>query len=205
MRIGDVTKFYIDTPGEAELPVILRRVSEPAPTLNYFTPGGQRGSPQVHTNQRLLLGRFYAARQVTVDRWAIRYTVNGSSSATAFKALVYNDDGTGTWPGSLLRDLGTVSGMDTGAPAVKESADLLPALTWGPGIYWVGGFMNGSGTMPTLEVTNAITPLPTNSAATVLSQTVGSYFRDTVTSPPDPYGTVLNVTNWFPRIAFRLT
>lgn len=84
--------------------------------------------------------------------------VTGAGSAGAVvRPMLYADDGTGTRPGALLTDPGTVDATTTG---VKMSAAI--SLSLAPGRYWAAAVIQGAPTTtPVLRVNNGTTgPIP---------------------------------------------
>ncbi len=98
----------------------------------------------VTATQALLANRLYAtilvvARDITVDRIAIRITVAGAANTDARLGIFNN--GTNLYPGSLLLDAGTVDVDSIGVKAITINQALAK------GIYWLAVVSDGTPTL----------------------------------------------------------
>lgn len=95
---------------------------------------------------------------ISITNMVCEVTTLGSAGAVVRLGL-YADDGTGTRPGTLLVDAGTIDATTTG---VKTSGAITVTLT--PGRYWAAAVIQGAPTTtPTLRVNNGTSgaiPLP---------------------------------------------
>lgn len=95
----------------------------------------------------LRLSAWTVTASTTITRLFAEHTV--LQTGTSFRIGIYNDDGFGR-PGTLLLDAGTI---DTTVAAAVQEITVSQAIT--PGLYWVGGAVQGSGTQPTMRIIGA--------------------------------------------------
>ena len=102
-------------------------------------------------NNNLRLSSAVVTSTVSISRLWVEHTAAGEATAV-LRIGIYADNGNG-WPGSLVLDAGTVS--MSGTAAVQE---VTVSLTLTPGVYWVGGVVQGAATtQPTVRTINGIT------------------------------------------------
>lgn len=83
---------------------------------------------------------------VTITRLFAEHTV--AQTGTTLRIGIYADNGSGQ-PGALVLDAGTINTANT---AGVQEITVSQALT--PGLYWVGGAVQGAGTQPTIRTIN---------------------------------------------------
>lgn len=128
---------------------------------NYFVPGNylsgwyyvfnsasSTATANTGGNNIMRVSPAVITSTLPISRLWVEHTAAGEATSV-FRIGIYADDGTG-WPGSLVLDAGTVA--MSGAAAVQE---VTVSLTLAPGLYWVGGAVQGSPTtQPTLRTIN---------------------------------------------------
>lgn len=119
---------------------------------------------------------------------------NAGSAGTTVKLCIYNDDGTGR-PGSLLLDAGTIDGATVAVQATSAFA-----LTVQPGLYWVGGVPQGSGTQPGVRgvgagIIDCDWGVPLGTSLPAAGANVYGFQKTGVTGVlPDPFGSTTITT-----------
>jgi hypothetical protein len=151
----------------------------------------------------LRLSAWIVPRTLPLAALGVETTVVGDATAT-FKIGLYAL-GIGTRPGALLFE-GVSLPMDAAVGfQFDETADLV--LT--PGLYWVGGALQGSGAQPTMRTVNQLgTPqiqLPLGTSGLVAASVVNQWARGATTgafpNPAAQFG-VSGVAP--PRVTFRV-
>jgi hypothetical protein len=122
-------------------------------------------------------------------------------SGSVFRFGIWNDDGAGK-PGTLLLDAGTAAtDGSTGAFEVTVSQAL------SPGIYWVGGAVQGApSSQPTFRTVNSATiatamPLGSSLPAT---NTAASFIQGSVTGAFGNFTASPSISTLAPRIGFKV-
>ena len=137
---------------------------------------------------------------VPVVRLFAEHTVAGDA-ASVLRLGIYADDGTGK-PGALIVDGGTLA---TGGTAA--AAEVTISKTISPGLYWVGGVVQGSGTQPTIRTTSVSTipsVIPLGTTLPVANTVASGWSVSGVTAAlPDPFGTP-STTSVQPRVGFKV-
>ncbi len=96
------------------------------------------------SNNVLRLAPLFVGRTSAFDQAGLEVTAAGDAGSV-LRAGVYADDGTG-YPGSLVAELGTL------ATSAIANVTLAIALTLAPGLYWIGGAVQGAPSVaPTLR------------------------------------------------------
>lgn len=132
---------------------------------------------------------------------------NAGGAATTIRLAVYADNGNGQ-PGALVFDSGASGGpvLDGTSASVQE---LTAALTLQPGLYWVGGVPQGSGTQPGVRgvgagIIDCDWGVPLGTSLPAAGTNVYGYQRTGVTGAlPDPFGST-TVTAAAIRIGFKV-
>lgn len=127
--------------------------------LGYYTPGYISGqyyfcnsyvAPSTSTGLSFNAFRcspWVVHAPITITRLFAEHTL--AQTGTSLRLGIYTHSPSTGLPGSLLLDAGTI---DTSAAAAVHELTVSQALP--PGMYWVGGACQGSGTSPTVRVGN---------------------------------------------------
>ena len=137
----------------------------------YFTASTSNATTTTgHGTGTLRCNPWAVVRQVTIARIGMEFTAAGDANSV-FRLGIYADDGGGYPTGAPVLDAGTISTgtgnagtvATGGTPGVYEIT-LGSALTLSPGLYWVGGAIQGvTTTQPTIRIVNGsnmIAPIP---------------------------------------------
>ena len=163
----------------ADLDAHTRNIQELLRVGEYYTSWARDGGESniVLTQDRLYATPFHIARDITVDRIAVRcQTLEAGKSA---RLGIYNN-GTNLYPGTLLLDAGVVS---LAAVAVV-AATIDQALT--KGLYWIALISNATGTA---KITfQDAQPLFLGVSSVNLYEINGHWYKaDTYGALPDPF------------------
>jgi hypothetical protein len=151
----------------------------------------------------LRLAPFVVVANVNIVRLFGEHTVAGDASS-ALRIAVYDDDGTGNVPSTLIVDAGTIP--MTGAAAVQE---VTVNINLTPGLYWVGGAVQGAtSTQPTVRCVSttaySLQPLPQGTSLPAAGSAVTAYGKTAQTGAfPNPLTSPV-VTSAAPRIGFKV-
>lgn len=157
------------------------------------------GTNNSNGNGSLRLYAFACGQTVALSRMGAEITSAGDAGST-LRLGIYADDGFGM-PGALVLDAGTIAGDSATVQEVTIS------VTLSPGIYWVGGAVQGVTTTqptvrvvqtPLLPVSVAGSSIP-SAAAGVVGANIGSV---TGALPPSVAPSALN-SGSAPRVFFK--
>lgn len=186
------------------MPIYPGPVSVPNPAAGqyvYLCGQGANTTVATHTNSALRLFPLLLRDQsLTIDRIGTEVTVIGDTGSR-LRIGVYADNGN-RYPGALLQEVGQINGDSA---TIQE---LTLALTLSPGLYWVGGALQGAATtQPTFRmVSNWTPPVQTTigTATTNTAATVG-YFQSGVTGAlPATFSTTVTISAVMPRYFARV-
>lgn len=165
------------------------------------------GAPGTTTTGGNAEGAFCAA-PVDVDRPAtlsalLAEITSAGSAGAALRLGVYEDDGTGTYPGALVVDAGTIDGT----VVATASITLNTAVKLKPGRYWVGGAVQGGATTKpaTRNVGNVGGFNMPTQAASANTVAMGSAAVGVSGALPATHPTSYGVSFTPPRIMMRLS
>ena len=132
---------------------------------NYYLCNSPSGSSTNGAlgNGTLRLGGWLVTTPVTITRLFTDFTVAGEANSV-FRIGIFADDGSGR-AGALVLDAGTISTGTGNAGTVATGGtpgvyELTVSITLQPGLYWVGGAVQGAPTtQPTMRtVSNPLSP-----------------------------------------------
>jgi hypothetical protein len=127
------------------------------------TPAGAASTANTLGNGTGRFSPFPVPAAITLAKIGVEVTAVGEAGSV-IRLGIYGDNGSG-FPGPLVLDAGTVPG-----DAVAAAAELTINQALQPGLYWVGGVVQGAPTtQPTLRTLTAIDqsiPLPISGGTT---------------------------------------
>ena len=169
-----------------------------AVTSNLLGNGTLRVSPMIVT------------RNQTPSTFFAEFTAAGDA-ASLLRIVIYADDGSGR-PGTLVADVGSISTgtgnagtvATAGTPGTYEVANTA-LLT--PGIYWVGGIVQGvTTTQPTIRIIAASavqSSIPIGTTLPAAGATIGGYTMTGQTGVPAGTFTISAQSASVPRLGFK--
>lgn len=129
---------------------------------------GSAGTSNTLGNGSLRVSPLDVPQPLPISDLSLAITAGGTAGCT-MRLGIYADDGTGTYPGALVLDAGTVAADAIAVPAISSLTTLLL-----PGRYWVGAVLQGApASQPTVRtfsnslgrVTRIGTTAPTSSTS----------------------------------------
>lgn len=168
-------------------------------SAQYYYPCSQHAQSTSNTlgNNSLRLVPWLVVESVTIVRIGGDVSAAGQAGST-LRIGIYNDTGSG-YPGTLLLEAGTIS---TASATVQE---LTINQSLSPGIYWIGGAVQGAATtQPTVRVTsnwNPPIPLRADDALPSAASTVVGFSQSSVTGAlPSTFTATPNSVGNAPRL-----
>jgi hypothetical protein len=133
-------------------------------------------------NGSLRLSPWVVTQALTITRIGCEFTAAGDA-ASLFRIGIYADDGTGVPTGSPILDAGSISTgtgnagtVATGGTPGSYEITLGSSLTLQPGVYWVGGAVQGvTVTQPTMRTSGGGSMIISLPSATIPGINAGNY------------------------------
>lgn len=150
-------------------------------------------------NNNLRMQPFVVKKTTKIDRLSIPVSVAGQSGSVV-RLGIYTDTGSG-YPGNLVVDSGPLAGDVVATPQATVDVTLTP------GIYWIGGVVQGgSTTQPTIISATASPPFPIQPSGVPPSQTgtVCGYTMSVTGALPATFSTTISTVGAAPRVSFRV-
>jgi hypothetical protein len=137
----------------------------------YFTASpGNASTTASHNNGTFRALPWVVTKTLTITRIGMEFTAAGDANSV-FRLGIYGDDGSGYPTGAPVLDAGTISTgtgnagtVATGGTPGGYEITLGSPLTLAPGLYWIGGVIQGvTTTQPTIRIANGsslVNPMP---------------------------------------------
>jgi len=163
------------------------------------------------SNGILRLSPWVVTKSLPIVRIGAEFTAAGDA-ASVFRIAIYGDDGSGMPSGAAVLDPGTISTGTGNAGTVATGGtpgvyEITVSQTLQPGLYWVGGVVQGvKSTQPTMRCIQSTTlpaPLPSGTSAPGAGQTYAGYQMNSVTGALPTWSYSAN-TGTHPRIHFKV-
>lgn len=193
-------------------------ISSSLPTLVTTKSGGYaQGQFGVTTatlgNGNLRISPIIITDTIVIKALGSEFSVAGDASSI-FNLTCFKDDNTG-YPGSLVSNPGSISTgtgnagtIPTGGVPGVYLAPLPVPLVFTPGIWWLGGVVQGvTVTQPTMAIGYFSEFIPTSSVLPSLSQSNKGYFISGITGAIPtlfPAWNTVNAAGAAPRMVFQV-
>jgi hypothetical protein len=204
VRLNGVTCQFVHSADDKI--ALASRIAAPAVYTSgqYFFCNSQNNSATGQTtNNSVRVSPWFVTETVTVSSLFCDYTVAGNASSV-FRFGIWNDSS--GKPGTLVLDDDYTVAVD-GTPAVTEIV-LSPTLTLAPGLYWVGGAVQGAATtQPTMRTVNAnaiLGAIPLGSSLPTGVTAGFGWLHANVTGAFGTFNASPSVTGLAPRIGFKV-
>lgn len=176
----------------------------------YCNSAGAVATSNVLVNNTARVSPWIVTQSVTITRLFAEVSALGTNTSV-LRVGVWADNGNGV-PGTLVLDAGTISTGTSNSGTVGTGVGIWQltvsqALT--PGLYWVGGALQGATAQPTIRVNNNTGVLPYHQPlGTTLSAAAGlatyGWAQSSVSGALGNWtGTTLSVLA--PRVGFKVT
>lgn len=202
-------------------------------TANIVTPGAKALSPVSYvsgsyyfcsdahgvttsnglSNGTIRTSAWVVGESITVTRLGVEFTVAGDA-ASVYRIGIWASDGAGGKPSTLVLDAGTISTgtSDSGDVATGGTPDVYEitvSQALSPGVYWVGGVVQGvTTTQPTMRVVQGTPffggPVASLPSTSQMSSPQSGFIQGGVTGAlPAFSGTGISV--YAPRVVFKVS
>jgi hypothetical protein len=181
-----------------------------ASSYYFCNSSGSTATSNSLTNGTLRVGPWVVTKTLPIVRLGAEFTVAGDANSV-YRIGIYADDGSGNPTGAPVLDAGSISTGSGNAGTVSTGGtpgvyDITVSLTLTPGLYWVGGVVQGvTSTQPTMRIVSAATipaTLPLSSQPTA-GQTPGAFTQTGVTGALSTWSTSSIATTPPARIHFK--
>lgn len=159
-------------------------------------------------NNTLRLSPWIVPRPVTIDRIGTEVLATVGEAGSIVKLGVYADlvDGYGGYPGLLVADFFARDAVSIdGTSATVQSLTIAP-LRILPGLYWVGGAVQGAPTtQPNVRVVTGSSLVVGNDVAPIAAGAFAGYNQTSVSGAlPASFAAAQSIAGVAPRIHFRV-